>query len=242
MYTSGSTGRPKGVVVPHRGIIRLVRNNDFITITQDDTFLAFAPVSFDASTLEIWTPLLNGACLALYPAEFESAEQFASVLKEHNVSTLWLTAALFNTIADEDIRILSNVRQLLVGGDTLSPTHIRKALDALPQTRVINGYGPTENTTFTCCYNIPRNFALDRSIPIGTPIKNTQVYILDAQLKPVPVGVAGDLYAGGDGLSLGYWNNPELTSAAFIPDHFSGEPNARLYRTGDRARLLGDGN
>jgi amino acid adenylation domain-containing protein len=242
MYTSGSTGNPKGVVVPHRAIVRLVKNNDFMSISEDDVFLAFAPVSFDASTLEIWAPLLNGATLAIYPSEFESTEQFTAVLKEHGVTVLWLTSALFNTIADQDIQSLSGIRQLLVGGDVLSVAHIRKALQALPQTRIINGYGPTENTTFTCCYTIPRDWPEDRSIPIGKPIRNTTVHILDSALQPVPIGVVGDLYAGGDGLSLGYWNKPDLTAASFIRNPFSSDPAARLYRTGDRARFLPDGN
>jgi amino acid adenylation domain-containing protein len=242
MYTSGSTGVPKGVIVPHRAIVRLVKNNSFITISEEDTFLAFAPISFDASTLEIWAPLLNGATLAVYPAEFESVEQFGAVLAKHKVSVLWLTAALFNTIVDQDVQILRGVRQLLAGGDALSPMHVRKALEALPETQLINGYGPTENTTFTCCYKIPREITEQRSIPIGKPIRNTKVYILDANLKPAPAGVPGDLYAAGDGLSLGYLNKPDLTSAVFLPDPFAIRGDARMYKTGDRVRLLRSGD
>jgi amino acid adenylation domain-containing protein len=239
MYTSGSTGEPKGTMIPHRAIIRLVKNNDFAQFGPDRIFLAFAPVSFDASTLEIWGALLNGGTLAIYPPKFDSVEQFEEVLQRHKVTTLWLTAGLFNTIVDRKIEALLGVRQLLVGGDVLSVAHIQKALAALPNTELINGYGPTENTTFTCCYRIPRDFAGDRSVPIGQPINNTSVYILDERLHKTAIGVPGDLYAGGDGLSLGYWRKPELTEKNFLPNRFDG--HGRLYKTGDRARFLEDG-
>ncbi len=236
MYTSGSTGDPKGVVVPHRAIVRLVKNNDFASFSPEEVWLAFAPVSFDASTLEIWAPLLNGGVLAIYPPEFESVEQFERVLAQFKVTSLWLTAGLFNTIVDQKAEALRGVRQLLVGGDVLSVAHIRKAQEALPNTELINGYGPTENTTFTCCYRIPKNWPAGRSIPIGVPIRNTQAFIFDERMQPMPVGVPGDLYAAGDGLALGYLNKPELTGATFIS-----QDGRKLYRTGDRARWLSDG-
>lgn len=236
MYTSGSTGEPKGVIVPHRAIVRLVKNNDFARFSAEDVWLGFAPISFDASTLEIWAPLLNGGTLAMYPADFESVEQFERVLREYGVTSLWLTSGLFNTIVDQNARALAGVRQLLAGGEALSVAHVRKALEALPDTEIINGYGPTENTTFTCCYRIPRDFPGDRSIPIGRPIKNTRVRIVDANGELAAVGVPGELYAGGAGLSLGYLNQPELTAEKFF--EWEGE---RWYRTGDRARFLPDG-
>jgi amino acid adenylation domain-containing protein len=239
MYTSGSTGNPKGTMIPHRAIVRLVKGNDFASFGPDKVFLAFAPVSFDASTLEIWGALLNGGTLAIYPPKFESVEQFEEVLHRHNVTTLWLTAGLFNTIVDRKVEALRGVRQLLVGGDVLSVAHIQKALSALPNTELINGYGPTENTTFTCCYRIPREFAGNRSVPIGKPIKNTNVYILDEHSHKTGIGIPGDLYSGGDGLSLGYWRKPELTEKSFLPNPF--DPDGRLYKTGDRARFLEDG-
>jgi amino acid adenylation domain-containing protein len=239
MYTSGSTGNPKGTMIPHRAIVRLVKNNDFAEFGPDKVFLAFAPVSFDASTLEIWGALLNGGTLAIYPPKFESVEQFEEFLQGHKVTTLWLTAGLFNTIVDRKVDALRGIKQLLVGGDVLSVAHIQKALAALPNTELINGYGPTENTTFTCCYRIPSDFAGNRSVPIGKPINNTSVYILDERLHKTAIGVPGDLYAGGDGLSVGYWRKPELTEKTFLRDPFHSE--GRLYKTGDRARFLEDG-
>jgi amino acid adenylation domain-containing protein len=240
MYTSGSTGNPKGATVPHRAIIRLVKNNDFANFSPDEVFLLFAPISFDASTLEIWGPLLNGATLAIYPPNFESLDQLAEILAREKVTTLWLSSGLFNTVVDRNVDALKNLRQLLVGGDVVSPAHVRKTYAAHPHITIINGYGPTENTTFTCCFTIPRDWPADRPIPIGRPIRNTQVYILDENLQPMPVGVPGELYCGGDGLSHGYWNKPDLTSAAFVPHPFAA--GSRLYKTGDRVRLLHDGN
>jgi aspartate racemase len=240
MYTSGSTGNPKGVTVPHRAIIRLVKSNDFASFAPEEVFLQFAPISFDASTLEIWGPLLNGGTLAIYPPNFESLEQFESILAREKVTTLWLSSGLFNTIADKKIEALAGIGQLLVGGDIVSPAHVRRVYEANPHVTIINGYGPTENTTFTCCYIIPRDFPIDRAIPIGRPIRNTQVYILDENLQPMPVGIPGELYCGGDGLSHGYWNKPDLTAQAFVAHPFFA--GARLYKTGDRVRLLKDGN
>jgi amino acid adenylation domain-containing protein len=240
MYTSGSTGNPKGVTVPHRAIIRLVKNNDFASFSPEEVFLQFAPISFDASTLEIWGPLLNGGALAVYPPNFESLDQFEEVLAREKISTLWLSSGLFNTVADKKTGALRNVRQLLVGGDIVSASHVRRVYDANPNITIINGYGPTENTTFTCCCTIPRDISPERSIPIGRPIRNTQVYILDENLQPMPVGIPGELYCGGDGLSHGYWNKPDLTARAFVAHPFFA--GARLYRTGDRVRLLSDGN
>jgi amino acid adenylation domain-containing protein len=240
MYTSGSTGNPKGVTVPHRAIIRLVKNNDFASFSPEEVFLLFAPISFDASTLEIWGPLLNGGTLAIYPPEFQSLDQFDEVLTREKVTTLWLSSGLFNAVVDKKIEALRNVRQLLVGGDVVSPAHVQRVYATHPNITIINGYGPTENTTFACCYTIPRDFPKDRTIPIGRPIHNTQVYVLDENLQPMPVGIPGELYCGGDGLSHGYWNKSESTARAFVAHPFFA--GARLYRTGDRVRLLKDGN
>jgi amino acid adenylation domain-containing protein len=239
MYTSGSTGQPKGVEVPHRAIVRLVRGQDYISIDPSDVFLQLAPASFDAATLELWGPLLNGARLAIHPAGQPSVESIGRALAEHGVTVLWLTAGLFHLVVEERIEMLRGVRQLLAGGDVLSVTHVRRVLEELPETTLINGYGPTENTTFTCCHRIAEVPAAGGSIPVGRPIANTYVRVLDAAMQPVPVGVPGELYAGGAGLALGYLNRPELTAEKFVADPFV--PGARLYRTGDRVRWRADG-
>jgi acyl carrier protein len=169
-----------------------------------------------------------------------SLAQLGFAIRKYNVSVLWLTAGLFHEMVDHELDSLTGVRQLLAGGDVLSIAHVRKALERLGEGRLINGYGPTENTTFTCCYSITRLSAEDHSIPIGRPISNTQCFILDRDLQPVPIGVRGELFAGGDGLARGYLNDPRLTAEKFIPNPF--RPDSLLYRTGDFARYRSDGN
>jgi len=243
MYTSGSTGRPKGVEILHGGVVRLLFGVDSARLKETEILLQLAPISFDASTLEIWGALLHGGRCVLFPERVPTTQDLGKVLKEQRVSTLWLTASLFNQVVEEAPEVLRPVDQLLVGGEALSAYHVRRALELLPTTQLINGYGPTENTTFTCCYLVPR--PLDKSvssIPIGRPIANTQVFILDRYLKPVPIGVAGELHVGGDGLARGYRNRPDLTAENFVPNPFSGVSGARLYKTGDLVRYLPDGN
>jgi amino acid adenylation domain-containing protein/non-ribosomal peptide synthase protein (TIGR01720 family) len=248
MYTSGSTGQPKGVVVPHRGIVRLVENSGFVSVGPQDVFLHMAPAAFDASTFEVWMPLLQGARVALLAPGKPSLKELGDALERHRVTVLWLTAPLFHLLVDENVQALRGVRQLLAGGDALSPAHVRRALHALPGTRILNGYGPTEGTTFSCTFALDSPAGLDahpRSVPIGRPIGNTTAYVLDGAGEPVPVGVPGELHIGGDGLALGYHGQPGLSAERFLPDPFaSGEaagPQARLYRTGDIARWLPDG-
>jgi amino acid adenylation domain-containing protein len=239
MYTSGSTGRPKGVEVPHRAIVRLVRGQDYVSIHPSDVFLQLAPASFDAATLELWGPLLNGARLAIHPAGQPTVESIGRALAEHGVTVLWLTAGLFHLVVEERIEVLRGVRQLLAGGDVLSVPHVRRVRAELSETALINGYGPTENTTFTCCHRVAGAPGEGTSVPVGRPIANTYVRVLDAGMRPVPVGVPGELYAGGAGLALGYLNRPELTAEKFVADPYL--PGARLYRTGDRVRWRADG-
>jgi fengycin family lipopeptide synthetase B len=265
MYTSGSTGRPKGVSVTHRSVVRLVQATNYVELTSDDIVLQFAPSAFDAATFEVWSSLLNAARLVIFPAHLPSLAELGQVLECERISTLWLTAGLFHQMVDEQLGSLRHVRQLLAGGDVLSRAHVCKAIQALDGRTLINGYGPTENTTFTCCYPMIEVGQVGSSVAIGRPIANTQVYILDGQMRPVPIGVQGDLYTGGDGLARGYLNRPELTAKMFVPNPFAGRvtgnrlqvtgneeasavpcplspiPSSRLYKTGDLARYRADG-
>ena len=238
-FTSGSTGRPKGVCVPHRAVVRLVRNTNYITIGAKDVFLQLAPIAFDASTLEIWGCLLNGAKLVVFPPELPALSDLAETIERDRVSILWLTSGLFQQMVDEHLKQLRSVRQLLAGGDVLSMPHAKKALEGLPLCRLVNGYGPTENTTFTCCHIISEASFEHRSLPIGRPISNTRVYVLDAGGNLVPVGVPGELYVAGDGLATGYLKRDELTAEKFVSN--PQKPDERLYKTGDLVHWLPNG-
>jgi amino acid adenylation domain-containing protein len=242
IYTSGSTGQPKGVAVEHRSVVRLVRNTNYATFAADEVFFQGCTVSFDVSVFEIWGSLLNGAALALAPGGVPSLREWGQVIKDYGVTTLWLTAGLFHLMVDEHLEDLRGVRQFLAGGDILSVPHVRKVFKELPDCRMINGYGPTENTTFTCCYTVSDLTQVNGSVPIGRPISNTTAYVLDAHMNPQPIGVPGELYTGGDGVARGYLERPELNGERFVPDPFSSEPGARLYKTGDLARYLNSGD
>ena len=237
LYTSGSTGRPKGVAVTQRSVVRLVRGNDFTELGPDESWLLLAPLSFDASTLELWGPLLNGGRLVVFPSRVPSLEEIARTVEERGVTSLWLTAGLFHQMLDTQTAALRRLRHLLAGGDVLSPPHVRRALEE--GIALVNGYGPTEGTTFTCCE--PLREAGEATVPIGRPIANARVHVLGTGEELVPIGVAGELLAGGEGLARGYLGRPDLTAESFVPDPFSREPGARLYRTGDRVRRLADG-
>jgi amino acid adenylation domain-containing protein len=239
-FTSGSTGRPKGVCVPHRGILRLVCNTNWAVFQPTDAFLQTAPIAFDASLLELWGSLLNGGRLVLPPPGLPSFSQLASLMKEQHVTVAWFTSGLFNQLIEELPESVEHLRLLITGGDVASAPHIKRGLRFLRHGRLINGYGPTENCTFSTTYTVPREYDGLSAIPIGRPVANSQCYVLDGELKPVGIGVPGELFVGGDGLALGYLNSPELTAEKFIPHPF--EAGARIYRTGDLVRYREDGN
>ncbi len=237
MYTSGSTGTPKGAEIPHAAILRLVTDPGYITLDANTVFLQAAPLGFDASTLEIWGPLLNGGRCVVHDEILPTGAGLAKTLRQHRVTSAWLTAALFNAVVDDDARHLSGLRELLTGGEALSVPHVLRAYAALPDVTLINGYGPTESTTFAATFRIPRELPADsRSVPIGHAIPDTTLYVLDEALAPAE---EGELYIGGRGLAHGYRNRPELTAGSFIAHPF--EPGEKLYRTGDRVRRLADG-
>jgi amino acid adenylation domain-containing protein len=241
MYTSGSTGTPKGVAVSHRNVVRLVRGAEYAHFGPDEVFLQLAAAAFDPSTFEIWGALLNGGQLAVAPPGALSVEELGAVLARHGVTTLTLAAGLFEQVVDARVEVLRPLRQLLVGGDVLSPRHVRRVLTALPGLRLINGYGPTEGTTLTCCHAVTSAPPPGRSVPIGRPIANTRVYVLDRHLRPVPIGVSGELWIAGDGLARGYVDRPELTAERFVVHRLSEALEERLYRSGDLVRWLRDG-
>ncbi|MBK4995751.1 amino acid adenylation domain-containing protein, partial [Pseudomonas sp. S37] len=240
MYTSGSTGTPKGVQVPHRAIVRLVINNGFADFTREDRFAFASNPAFDASTLEVWAPLLNGACVVVIDQQqVLSREALRDVLLAQGVSVLWLTAGLFHQFAEALLPAFAKLRYLMVGGDVLDPAVVARVLrNGAPQ-HLLNGYGPTEATTFSTTYAITA--AGEGSIPIGKPIGNGRCYVLDARQQPLPVGAVGELYIGGDGVALGYLGQPALTAERFLHDPFSRQPGARMYRSGDLASWQADG-
>ncbi|WP_224361064.1 non-ribosomal peptide synthetase [Hyalangium versicolor] len=241
MFTSGSTGAPRGVAATHRNVVRLVKETNFARLAPDEVFLLLAPLSFDASTLELWAPLLNGGTLVIFPPGPFSLSELGDCIRREGVTLLWLTSGLFLQLVDEHPESLRGVRHVMTGGEVLSTRHARRLLESTPGLRLTNAYGPTENTTFTTCYPIPGAHDLDSPAPIGRPIANTRVYIVDAAMNLVPPGVPGELLAAGDGVARGYLDRPELTAEKFIPDPFSPEPGARIYRTGDVARFRPDG-
>lgn len=242
MYTSGSTGAPKGIAICHRAILRLVVDARYVDLHPGDAMLHAAPLGFDASTLEIWGPLLTGGRCVVHDEDVPTGAGLARTISRHGVQTAWLTAALFNAVVDDDPRHLGELRQLLTGGEALSVPHVRRALAALPHLVLTNGYGPTECTTFSATHRIERPLPADlRSVPIGRPINDTVLRVLSPALALLPAGCVGELCIGGRGLARGYLNQPRLTEARFIADPFCSAGGERLYRTGDLVRWLPDG-
>lgn len=238
-YTSGTTGQPKGVLIEHRSVSRLVKNTNYITITSEDKLVKTAPLSFDAATFEVWGALLNGASLFITNKDILlDAKLFGKQLAEEQITVCWLTSSLFNRLVEQNTEIFLPLKKLLVGGAALSPEHIKKVRELPGDLEIINGYGPTENTTFSTTFSIKELH--DKAIPIGKPIANSQCFILNDKLQQVPLGVNGNLYVAGHGLARGYLNSPELTAEKFIDNPF--KKGEKLYNTGDIAKWMPDGN
>ena len=240
MFTSGSSGEPKGVEVSNRSVARLVLGVDYAKLDDDETFLLLAPMNFDASTFELWAPLLNGGRLVLAPDGVLSLDEIGQTIKRHEVTTLWLTAGLFHQMVDLNVGALRPLRQMIAGGDSLSPRHVRDLRKACPSLRIINGYGPTECTTFACCHTVAEEGCTLDFVPIGRPIGNTRVYVMDAHGQVLPPGIEGELCIAGDGLAKGYVGDEALTSRKFEQREIGGRTE-RIYRTGDLARWRNEG-
>ncbi|MBM7586117.1 amino acid adenylation domain-containing protein [Bacillus pakistanensis] len=247
IYTSGSTGKPKGVAIQNKGVIRLVRDTNYIKIKPESNIAQILSISFDVTSFEIWGALLNGAKLIIANKDtILSPQKFSKWLKSKQITTLAIPAALFNKVAQEEPAAFSDVENVLVGGEACSPKWVNQILTYGAPKRLLNSYGPSENTAITL--NFVMNTSLDlkdkeiETIPIGKPVNNTQVYVLDKHLNRVPIGIPGELYIGGDGLALGYWNRPDLTKEKFIDHPFSHVEGAKLYKTGDIVKFLDDGN
>ncbi len=242
-YTSGSTGKPKGAMIEHRSILRLVSPSSDFGIGSTDVMLQLAPLTFDAATFEIWGALLSGAKLVIAPPDKTDFRALAQLLLRHKISILWLTAGLFHGMVDTELDALSGVRVILAGGETLLPTVVQRLLNRLPPEHLlINAYGPTEATTFSCWYKMTSASTVDPAgVPIGRPVAGTYVRILDEHGQYCPVGTPGELYIGGIGLARGYLNQQALSKTCFIPDTFHEDSAARLYKSGDLAAWKPDG-
>ncbi len=242
MYTSGSTGTPKGVMVEHRQVLRLVMQDRYVRLDAADGVAFCANPAFDAATWEIWATLLHGARLIAIPQDcLLDAVALGEMLKRHQATVLHLTAGLFHQYADALAPVFAGLNYLLFGGDKIDANKVRHVLQGTPPAHLVQCYGPTETTTFASTHEIRELDAQAHSVPIGRPIGNTRIYVLDAHGEPVPVGVTGEIHIGGDGVARGYLNRDELTQERFLRDPFHADPQARMYKTGDLGRWLQDG-
>ncbi len=239
--TSGSTGEPKAVTIEHRSVLRLLFAVDYVDLGPDRVLLHSSPPEFDASTFEIWGALVHGGTCVVHRERPTNLASLARTIAAHKVDTVWLTSSLFNLVVDLNPSMLAPVQQLLIGGETLSPHHVERAVAALPNTRIVNGYGPTECTTFACCHPIVPPVEPSVRIPIGVPIANTTAYVVRVDGSLADVDEVGQLFLGGHGVARGYLGDPTSTMQAFCSDPFSAEPDGRLYATGDLARWRPDG-
>ncbi|MFF3195077.1 non-ribosomal peptide synthase/polyketide synthase [Streptomyces misionensis] len=239
MYTSGSTGRPKGVAVTHRDVVGLALSPEWHR-GGHERVLMHSPTAFDLSTYELWVPLLSGGTVVVAPPERLDLDLLQHTISTHGVTGLWLTAGLFRLVAEERPDLLAGVREVWTGGDVVSPAAVARVLRACPGIEVVDGYGPTEATTLATCHpvrDLPEHAA---TVPIGRPMANTRAYVLDAHLRPAPVGLVGELYLAGTGVARGYLGRPGLTAERFTADPY-GPPGSRMYRTGDLAWWAADG-
>jgi amino acid adenylation domain-containing protein len=242
IYTSGSTGEPKGSEIPHRSIPGFIFGTDYVRLDEETVLLQHSSVSWDALTLELWGALLTGGRSVLAQQRVLSAEEIRKYVQGQGVNTLWLTAAMFNSIVESDVECLQGVKYLLTGGETASVRHMRRAQERLPGMRVVNGYGPSECTVFSSCYVVPEELSEEViSLPIGKVIGDRRMYVLDGAMNVAPIGVVGEAYIGGASVGRGYLRRPGMTAERFVPDPYSGEGGGRLYRTGDLVRWRGDG-
>ncbi|HEU4884413.1 MAG TPA: amino acid adenylation domain-containing protein, partial [Longimicrobium sp.] len=242
MYTSGSTGRPKGVMIPHRAVTQLVLSNGFVQLGADDRVAFAANPAFDASTMEVWGPLLNGGRVVVVPrAVLLDPPAYGALLRGEGVTALLITPALFEHCARVIPEVLAGVRHVLTGGDRTDPAAYHRVLREGGPATVYNCYGPTETTTFSIAHPLHGVADGARSVSIGRPKANTRAYVLHGAGEPVPVGVAGELFVAGDGVARGYLRRPGLTAERFVPDPFGGAPGARMYRTGDLCRWTTEG-
>ncbi|HYF52421.1 MAG TPA: amino acid adenylation domain-containing protein [Planctomycetota bacterium] len=243
IYTSGSTGQPKGICIPQKAVNRLVLNTNYVQLNASARVAQVSNASFDAATFEFWGALLNGGELVIIRKDIAlSPRDFIAALREHRISAMFLTTALFNLLIDHDPAAFSTLEHLMFGGEACDPRRVRACLAGGPPKRLLHVYGPTEVTTFSTWHlveNVPEDA---QTVPIGKPLANTEAYVLDRDLNPVPPGIPGELYLGGDGLAHGYLNRPELTAEKFIPHPLSTEPGARLYKSGDIVRYLPNGD
>ncbi|QPK49500.1 non-ribosomal peptide synthetase [Streptomyces gardneri] len=240
LFTSGSTGRPKGVASPHRATVRTFFGQDYIHFGPDQVFLQCAPVSWDGLTLEMWPALLHGGTCVLAPGQSPEPSAVAALVTEHEVTTVWLSAGLFAVMADTHPEVFRTLRQVMTGGEAPSVAHLLRVRRDFPHLRLVHGYGPVESMVFTNCHQVTADDTGRTVVPVGGPLANTQVYVLDERLQPVPAGVVGELYVSGDGLAHGYRHRPDLTAERFTA-HPYGPPGARMYRTGDLVRWRADG-